>query len=292
VSGSDTGLRLSQCFAERNRPSSDRSATGHTSAMDRDQIDQAADLLEQAAASGVPTSPLVSTFPDLSVEDAYAIQLQTTDRLLAGGATIVGHKVGLTSLAMQQMLGVSEPDYGVISDDMLYADGDAAPAARFLQPRVEIEIAFRLRAGLAGPGITLGQVMAATEAVAPAIEIIDSRIADWKITLADTVADNASSAAIVLGAWVPLDQAPDLAAVAATLSINGTEVAAGRGSDVLGHPAEAVAWLGNKLGSFGTELLAGHLVMPGSCTKAVTVAAGDTVSAAFEGLGTVGVRFT
>jgi 2-oxo-3-hexenedioate decarboxylase/2-keto-4-pentenoate hydratase len=260
--------------------------------MDEDEIERAAGLLNGASESGVPTAPLTEACPGLSVEDAYAIQLHNTELRLADGATVVGHKVGLTSLAMQQMLGVEEPDYGVIFDDMLYGDGDAAPSARFLQPRVEIEIAFRLHTPLSGPGITLDDVLAATESVAPAIEIIDSRIANWKITLADTVADNASSAAIVLGKWVPVATVPDLAEVGATLSLNGIEMASGHGSDVLGHPAEAVAWLGNKLASFGTDLLAGQLVMPGSCTKALDVAAGDAVTGAFHGLGTVTVSFT
>ncbi len=260
--------------------------------MESDAIDRATVLLTQAAESGVPTQPLSDVFPGLSVEDAYAIQLRNTENRLFGGAKVVGHKVGLTSIAMQQMLGVREPDYGVIFDDMLLTDGAATPAFRYLQPRVEIEIAFRLRTVLTGPGITFEQVMAATESVAPAIEIIDSRIADWKITLADTVADNASSAAIVVGNWVPVDRVIDLAAVAGALSVNGVEVATGHGSDVLGHPAEAVAWLGNKLASFGTELLAGQVIMPGSCTKAIDVSADDTAVATFEGLGAVSVSFT
>jgi len=259
--------------------------------MDMDEIDKAVDILRGAAEAGEPTAPLTEAFPGLSIEDAYAIQLRSTERRLAAGASVIGHKVGLTSIAMQQMLGVNEPDYGVIFDDMLYADGDTAPFSRFLQPRVEIEIAFRLSSPLAGPGITRDQVLTATEAVAPAIEIIDSRIADWKITLADTIADNASSAAIVLGDWVPVETLPDLAAVAATLSLNGSEAATGRGSDVLGNPAEAVAWLGNKLASFGTGLQIGDLIMPGSCTKALSVAVGDTVAATFEGLGAVTVSF-
>jgi 2-keto-4-pentenoate hydratase len=260
--------------------------------MDQPSIEQAADLLSAATENRAPTLPLTATFDGMTVDDAYAIQLQGTQRRLKDGASVVGHKVGLTSLAMQQMLGVDEPDYGVIFDDMLYADGDDSPADRFLQPRVEIEIAFRLRSPLSGPGITFDQVLAATDAVAPAIEIIDSRIADWKITLADTVADNASSAAIVVGEWVPIGESPDLASIAASLVLNGTEVASGHGSDVLGHPAEAVAWLANKLATFGTDLLAGHVIMPGSCTKAVDVTAGDVVSADFDGLGTVTVSFT
>jgi 2-keto-4-pentenoate hydratase len=259
--------------------------------MKRTDIDAAAGLLVTASSTRVPAQPLSLTFPGLSVDDAYVIQLRNNESRRASGAKIVGHKVGLTSLAMQTMLGVDEPDFGAIFDDTVYQSGDVVPVDQWLQPRVEIEIAFRLSAGLTGGSVTRDDVLAATEAVAPSLEIIDSRIADWKITLADTVADNASSAAIVVGDWVPIERAGDLAATAAALHLNGKHVASGRGEDVLGHPAEAVAWLANKLYTVGISLEAGHLVMPGACTKAVDVVAGDHVGAVFDGLGTVAVSF-
>lgn len=260
--------------------------------MDANARDTGALRLAEAARARVPTAPLTAEFGDLDVETAYAIQLANVEARLAAGATVRGHKVGLTSAAMQEMLGVGEPDYGHLLDDMFYDDGAVVPAARFLQPRVEIEIAFWLGSRLRGPGVTPEDVVAATESVAPAIEIIDSRIADWKITLADTIADNASSAGVVLGPWSDLRSGLDLAAVTGKLVVNGSVRAEGSGRDVLGHPASAVAWLVNKLADLGREVRAGHVVMPGSCTKAVDVGAGDHVDALFEGLGSVGVTFS
>jgi 2-oxo-3-hexenedioate decarboxylase/2-keto-4-pentenoate hydratase len=252
----------------------------------------AADLLVDAAARRKPIPPLSSTFPGLGLDDAYAVQRLVVESRVEQGRRVRGHKVGLTSRAMQEMLGVDEPDYGVLLDDMFFADGDDVPAARFLQPRVEVEIAFLLRTGVPTPGATADDVLAATEAVAPSIEIIDSRIADWSITLADTIADNASSGAVVLGSWVPIGEAPDLREVHAELRKGGDVVADGFGRDVLDDPAAAVAWLANKLAELGVTLEAGHVVMPGSCTRAVDVAAGDRVEASFGALGSVRAEFT
>jgi 2-oxo-3-hexenedioate decarboxylase/2-keto-4-pentenoate hydratase len=258
--------------------------------MKADARGEAAALLIEAARSGRPAPPLSERFA-LDLDDAYAIQVLVNEPRIGAGHAVLGHKVGLTSKAMQEMLGVDEPDYGVLLDDMFYEDGATVPATRFLQPRVEVEIAFRLREPLAGPGVTAADVLGATEAVAASIEIIDSRIADWRITLADTIADNASSGAVVLGAWVRLADAPALPAVEVVLRKNGHEEARGAGRDVLGDPAEAVAWLANTLARLGTSFDAGHVVMPGSCTRAVAVAAGDHIEASFEGLGEVSVAF-
>jgi 2-oxo-3-hexenedioate decarboxylase/2-keto-4-pentenoate hydratase len=259
--------------------------------MDETQRRQAAALLAQAEVSREPIVPLSTTFPEIDVDDAYAIQEVNMASRLAAGRTVLGHKVGLTSRAMQEMLGVDQPDSGVLLDDMFYATGDEVPAGRFLQPRVEIEIAFELRTALRGPGVSAADVMAATAAVAPSIEIIDSRIADWKIALEDTIADNASSAAVVIGPWTAIGDAPDLLAVKAELFRNGDLVAEGCGGDVLGDPAEALAWLANRLGLLGGELKRGHVVMPGSCTRAIDVVAGDRIEAKFGGLGSVRVDF-
>jgi 2-keto-4-pentenoate hydratase len=168
-------------------------------------FNQAADLLHIAQAASAPIAPLTERYPGLDVADAYAIQQINLTRRLNGGRSLVGHKIGLTSEPMQMLLGVDEPDFGYILDDMVLRDGSAVSAARFCAPRVEPEVAFLLHRPLRGPGVTVDEVHAATEAVAVALEIVDSRIADWKLTLADTVADNASSGAVVIGDWVPWD---------------------------------------------------------------------------------------
>lgn len=260
--------------------------------MDEREYSQAADDLWSAQTSAEPIAPLTDRWPEMTVTDAYAIQTLNVRRRLAHHGQIVGHKVGLTSKAMQEMLGVQEPDFGVLLADMMFSHGSTLEISDFLQPRVEVEIAFRLSSDLSESPVTMSTVLAATEAVAPAIEVIDSRVAGWRIRLADTIADNASSAAVVLGPWARTDTAGDLAGATAELSVNGNTVATGRGSDVLGHPAQAVAWLANALIAFGTPLLAGHVVMPGSCTRAVDVAAGDSVRGSFRDIGDVLVDFT
>lgn len=256
------------------------------------QIAEAVEALRAAERTRCPIEPLTKRLPDLGPAEAYAIQLTNVRERLAAGATVRGHKVGLTSQAMQEMLGVGEPDYGHILDTMLVPDGGAVSVGRFLQPRVEIEIAFLLGRPLAGASVGVAEVLAATAAVAPAIEIIDSRIADWRITLVDTIADNASSGAVVVGPWVPLARAPSLPEVEGELRIGGTTVASGPGAAVLGDPAEAVAWLARTLTPLGVGLEAGHIVMPGSCTRAIDVRAGDRIEARFTGLGSVSVTFT
>ena len=211
-------------------------------------------------------------------------------RWTADGATVIGHKVGLTSAAMQQMLGIDQPDYGHLRDDMLYEGGAEVRAAGFIQPRAEPEIGFVLKTQLAGPGVTLEDAAEAVGAVVPALELIDSRIRDWKIGLLDTIADNASSGAFVLGDRVE-PKGLDLAGIDCSLSLRGDVVETGDGAAVLGNPLAAVAWLANTLAGRGIALEAGHVVLPGACTRAIPVDVGDTVEAVFEGLGTVKVSF-
>jgi 2-keto-4-pentenoate hydratase len=250
-----------------------------------------ADALDEAERTRTPIDPLTATHPDLDVVDAYQIQLANVARRTSAGGTVRGHKVGLSARAMQQMFGVDEPDYGHLLDDMFVAESTAIPVAELLQPRVEVEVAFVLGAPLRGPGCTVADVLEATAFVAPAIEVIDSRIRDWKITLPDTVADNASSGRVVLGGRrTPLDDL-DLRTVGTVLRRNGEIVETGAAGAVLGNPATAVAWLANKVHSFGVTLEAGHVVMPGSCTRAVDVDAGDVVRADFDRLGHVTVAF-
>jgi 2-keto-4-pentenoate hydratase len=255
-------------------------------------ICEAADLLYVAHTDRAPIGPLTERFPGLDVTDAYAIQQVNLTRRLDAGRTLVGHKIGLTSEPMQTLLGVDEPDFGYILDDMVLGNGSAVPAARFCAPRVEPEVAFLLRAPLRGPRVTVDVVRAATEAVAVALEVVDSRIADWKLTLPDTVADNASSGAAVLGEWIPYSDGLDLANAQASLRLNGTDIDSGLGSAVMGDPAAAVAWLANELAPFGTEILPGQFVMSGSFTTAAFVQPGDHASATICGLSTVSLSFT
>ncbi|MEU6549047.1 fumarylacetoacetate hydrolase family protein [Streptomyces sp. NPDC046915] len=252
---------------------------------------EAARLLRQAEHHRAPIDPLSALLPGLDLADAYAVQRDNIARRLADGATVIGHKVGLTSAATQRLLGVDQPDFGHLMDDMVHRDGAPVTAARYCAPRIEPEICFRLAAPLRGPGVTVEDVLEATHAIAPALEIVDSRIHDWKITLVDTVADNASSAGLVCGPWTPLAEAPDLASVLVDLVVDGELVATGSGKAVLGHPAAAVAWLANALAGFGTALEPGHVVLPGTMTTAPFVGAGRRIEARFSGLGPVSVTF-
>ena len=202
-----------------------------------------------------------------------------------------GHKIGLTSAPMQELLGVSEPDFGYILDNMVLPNGAEVPVTAFCAPRVEPEVAFLLRAPLQGPGVTVEDVLAATEAVAPALEIVDSRIADWRITLADTIADNASSGAVVVGRLGADRAGPPLPETTAALVVNDETVATGQGTAVLGDPAHAVAWLANAIARYGDVIEAGQFVMSGSYTTASFVVAGDRASATVSGLGAVHVSF-
>jgi 2-keto-4-pentenoate hydratase len=251
----------------------------------------AAFLLYDAQSRSIPTQPLTQRYPNLTVRQAYAVQRLNLARRLDEGHALRGHKIGLTSAPMQELLGVSEPDFGYILDSMVLSDGADVPVATFCAPRVEPEVAFLLRAPLRGPGVTVDDVMAATAAVAPALEIVDSRIADWKITLADTIADNASSGAAVLGEWLPIADAPPLPETTATLVVNDKVVGTGQGYAVMGDPAAAVAWLANALAGYGTVIEAGQLVMSGSYTTASFVVPGDRVSATVTGIGAVSVKF-
>jgi 2-oxo-3-hexenedioate decarboxylase/2-keto-4-pentenoate hydratase len=253
---------------------------------------EAADLLYAAQTGRSPIGPLTERFPGLDVAGAYAIQRVNLSRRLRDGHTLVAHKVGLTSEPMQTLLGVDEPDFGYILDDMVLTNGAAVSSSRFCAPRVEPEVAFLLREPLHGPGVTVDDVYAATDAVAPALEIVDSRIADWKLTLPDTIADNASSGAVVLGDRVPLDGEIDLPGARASLWLNGTEIDSGLGAAVMGNPAVAVAWLANTLASFGTEILPGQFVMSGSFTTAAFVHPGDVAAATISGLGAVSLSFS
>jgi len=225
------------------------------------------------------------------VVDAYEIQLINIRQRVAGGAVVVGHKVGLSSAAMQKMMGVDEPDYGHLLADMEVFEDVPVRASNYLYPRVEVEVGFILAEDLPGAGCTEDDVIAATAAYAPAIELIDSRITDWKIALCDTIADNASSAGFVLGPQRVSPKDIDIRGIDAVLHRNGEVVAEGRSDAVLGNPVTAVAWLARKVDGFGVRLKAGDIVLPGSCTRAIDAGPGDEFRAEFAGLGSVRLSF-
>ncbi len=235
---------------------------------------------------------MTATYPGLTPQDAYAIQLAWVAARTAAGARVAGKKIGLTNPKIQEMFGVHEPDYGHLLDTMLVESGDTIPLSSLVQPRVEAEVAFMLRRDLQGPGVTRDDVLEATECVLPALEIIDSRIRDWKIALPDTIADNASSGRVVVNrAAARPPTGLDLAAIVMTLERNGVEISRGVSAAVQGHPATAVAWLANKLAEFSVVLKAGELIMSGAITGAFPVSPGDHFHAQLSELGTVGVTF-
>lgn len=248
--------------------------------------------LYEAYRTKVPLDRLSDRHPGMVVEDSYEIQLIQIRRRLSEGRTIVGHKVGLTSAAMQRQLGVDQPDYGHITDDMVHLEHLPIPIDAYIQPKVEPEIAFVLKRELRGPGVTVPQAIAAIDFILPAIEIIDSRIKDWKIGLLDTIADNASSGGIVLGSTPVGVGEVDLRLSGCVLHVNGEVAATGAGGAVLGSPLTSLVWLANTVGALGVTLEPGHVILPGSQTGAVAVSSGDAVTARFGGIGSVTARFT
>jgi 2-keto-4-pentenoate hydratase len=250
---------------------------------------KAAELLLEAYRTG-PIPPLTQTFGDFTLEQAYQIQLRQVDQWQRDGRVIKGHKVGLTSLVMRRQIGVDQSDYGHLTDAMFHLDSEPIDLGRYLQPRIEPEVAFVLGKDLAGP-ITAADAAAAVAFVLPALELIDSRIRDWKITLVDTVADNASSGGVILGNCPHPLAGVDLALGGCLLTKNGRLAETGAGGAVLGHPLNAVVWLANTVAEQGVTLRAGDVILPGSITASLPVAPGDTVTATFAGLGSVTAPF-
>ncbi len=259
--------------------------------LNEQSIEKAAKDLYVAEKERRPIRQFTEQYEGIAPDDAYRIQLSLIELKKKDGAKVVGKKIGLTSTAMQKMLSVDSPDYGHILDGMVLQDGAQFPAKDLIQPRIEPEIAFILDKDLKGPGVTTVQVLAATAFVLPALEIIDSRFESWKIKLSDTIADNASSARIVLGETPRRVDQVDLRLIGMVMEKNGEVVQTGAGAAALGHPANAVAWLANVVGEFGVTLKAGEVIMPGALCAAADVAPGDTIRANFDGLGTVSVRF-
>lgn len=251
-----------------------------------------AEELWEADRTAKPVAPLTDRHPDLDIEDAYAIQTVNIDRRVEAGQRVIGRKVGLTSRPMQETLGVDEPDFGVLTDEMVVEDGDLIPMARLVQPRVEAELAFVMERDLAGPGVSTATALAAIAGALPSVEIVDSRVADWRIKLVDTVADNASSGLLVLGGRMRPVADLDLRLLGVVVSRGGELLDTGAGAAALGNPARCVAWLANKLGSLGAGLRAGDVVLPGAVHKMVPVRPGDVFRAEFAHLGAVTVRFS
>ena len=259
--------------------------------MNPELITTLGDELYDALKTCRVVDPLTTRHPEITIEDAYRIQQRLNARRIEAGETIIGKKIGVTSKAVMNMLGVYQPDFGMLTDGMVYNEGQAIPASTLIQPKAEGEIAFILKRDLIGPGLSAADVIAATEGVMACFEIVDSRIRDWKIKIQDTVADNASCGVFVLGDRVvsPLDV--DLNTCGMVLEKNGEIVATGAGAAALGAPVNAVAWLANTLGVLGIPLKAGEVILSGSLAIMVPVKAGDSLRVTIGGIGGCSVRF-
>jgi len=260
--------------------------------VDAKDIERHGDALYACLRERRTMTPLTDAAPGITIEDAYHISKRMVGRRIADGERIVGKKIGVTSAAVQDMLGVRQPDFGFLTDTMVCDDGGEMPiSTQLIQPRAEGEIAFVLASDLAGPGVTEGDVLAATSAVHTCFEVVDSRIDDWKIKIQDTVADNASCGMYVLGKHGVDPHDVDLKACAMDVRKNGEPLSSGVGAATLGSPLKAVAWLANTLGEWDIPLNAGDVVLSGSLVPLEPVVAGDFMEATIGGIGKVSVRF-
>ncbi|MFC0218919.1 2-oxo-hept-4-ene-1,7-dioate hydratase [Pseudochelatococcus lubricantis] len=265
--------------------------------LSQDEIAAAVESLDTAERTRVQTGLLSLKHSGMTMDDAYAIQGAWVTRKIAGGRKVIGWKIGLTSRAMQQALNIDIPDSGVLFDDMVFEDGATVPATRFIQPRIEAELAFVMKAPLEGPGITVFDVLNATDYVTPSLEILDTRIerADPETkkarTIVDTIADNAANAGIVTGGRAVRPDDADLRWIGAIVSRNGKVEETGLGAGVLNQPARGVAWLANRLAQYGARIEAGQIVLAGSFIRPVEAGHGDTIVADFGPSGTVSIFF-
>lgn len=260
--------------------------------MKQEQIDQYSRALFNALRSRSAIEPLTQSEPDMTIEDAYEISLGLMNLRIAKGEKVIGKKIGVTSKAVQNMLNVHQPDFGYLTDQMVYANGETLPVStQMIAPRAEGEIAFVLKRDLAGPGITNAAVIAATECVMPCFEIVDSRIRDWKIAIQDTVADNASCGFFVLGDRAVSPRQVDLSTCGMVVEKNGQIISTGAGAAALGSPLNCVTWLANTLGRFGMTLKAGEVILSGSLVPLEPVVAGDYVRVDIGGIGSASVNF-
>jgi 2-keto-4-pentenoate hydratase len=254
-------------------------------------IQEAATLLLDAEKTKQVIKPLTVSYPDITVDEAYYIQLEQIRRKVENGAVIVGKKIGATSKAIQKMFGVDQPDYGHLLADMMYVEGDTISLDQYIQPKVEFEIAFILKKELKGPNVSILDVIEATDYIVPAIEVIDSRIEDWKIKFEDTVADNGSSAGAIIGGKPTKLDGIDLTHIGMVAYKNGEMIDSAAGAAVLGNPLRAVAWLANSLGKYDVSLKAGEIILSGALTSAVDISDHDTYTAEFAHIGSVTASF-
>ncbi|MBL7251605.1 2-oxo-hept-4-ene-1,7-dioate hydratase [Alloalcanivorax marinus] len=260
-------------------------------------IRQAAQRLDDAERQRTQVRQFSLDHPDITIEDAYAIQRAWVEKKIADGRKLIGHKIGLTSRAMQVSSNISEPDYGALLDDMLFDEGTDIPIDRFIVPRLEVELAFILGKPLKGPNCTIFDVFDATEYVIPALEIIDARIQqvdeESGVTrkVFDTISDNAANAGVVMGGRPIRPMDLDLRRVSAILYRNGVIEESGVAAAVLNHPAKGVAWLANRLAPYDVGLEAGQLILGGSFTRPVAVRPGDTFHVDYDDLGAIACRF-
>lgn len=262
-----------------------------TASPSRDGIvTQCADRLAGAERSRRSIGPLSESVAELTLSDAYGIQRANVARRLQAGERIVGHKIGLTAIAMQELFGVHEPDFGHILDTMMHDASKSLDLSELIDPQIEVEPAFVLSKTLVGPGLTARDVLAATEYVSVCFEVIDSRITDWRIKVQDTVADNGSSARVVVGTKRIKPGEFELDDLETHLELDGKVVERGNTSAILGHPANGVAWLANKLAEFGVSLQAGDIVLPGTCTRSRRIAGHKIARGHMAGLGEVVLR--
>lgn len=259
--------------------------------MKPESIKHYGDELYQALVERIPVAPLTEREPDITIDDAYRIQLRMIARRLEKGETVIGKKIGVTSKAVMQMLNVFQPDFGQLLSGMVYNEGEAVPAASMIAPRAEAEIAFVLKHDLTGPGVSAADVLRATDFVMPCFEVVDSRIRDWKIKIQDTVADNASCGVFVLGGRPHSLRGVDLSVAGMVVEKNGDIVSTSAGAAVQGSPVNAVAWLANTLGALGIPLRAGEVILSGSQSPLIPVVAGDSFVCSVGGLGSCSVRF-
>ena len=250
-----------------------------------------AKALHHALRSRQPLAPLTQTHPEIDVDDAYAISRRFLELREAEGERVIGKKIGVTSAAVQEMLGITQPDFGFLTDAMWCTDG-VVDTTRLIAPRAEAEIAFRLGKSLTGPGITPSQVLEATESVMACFEIVDSRIRDWRISICDTIADNASCGLFVLGETEVPPAGLSLKDLEVTVHKNGEFLSHGAASSVQGAPENAVAWLANTLGNYGIPFRAGEIILSGSLVPLEDAKAGDVFTMNIPGLGFAEVRFT
>ncbi|MES9860359.1 MAG: 2-oxopent-4-enoate hydratase [Candidatus Thiodiazotropha sp. LLP2] len=261
--------------------------------MNEQRIHELGDELFDALSQRHMIDPITEREPEITMEDAYHISLRMVNRRVENGESIIGKKIGVTSMAVQNMLNVHQPDFGYLTDRMVYGNCDEMPISEHLiQPRAEGEIAFMLKRDLIGPGVSNADVLRATEAVIPCFEIVDSRIRDWKIKIQDTVADNASCGLFVLGDKAVDPRKVDLATAGMVVEKNGQLLSTGAGAAALGSPVNCVAWLANTLGSFGIPLKAGEVILSGSLVPLEPVVAGDFMRVEIGGIGSASVRFT